>query len=712
MRLRILTVALERETDIVLVRQRTRRIAALAGFDTHDQTRVTTALSEIARNAWEYGRGGRVEYWLTGEQPTQALEIVVEDRGGGIADVESILCGAYRSVTGMGLGILGARRLMDMFEIDTAPGRGTIVRMAKTLPRQATALKKKDMTALAQSLAMQDPLDPLDEIRRQNQEMLVQLEELNKREQALLQLNQELQDTNRGVVALYAELDERADHLRRADELKSRFLSNMSHEFRTPLNSILALSRLLLSRSDGELTPEQERQIHFMRKSAENLTALVNDLLDLAKVAAGKTVVTPVEFTAASLFGALRGMLRPLLVGDAVALIFEDPADIPDLFTDEGKVSQILRNFLSNAIKFTERGEVRIWAQADVEADTVTFAVRDSGIGIAENQMDVIWQEFGQVRHALQSKVKGTGLGLPLSKKLAELLGGGVAVQSQPGQGSVFSVTVPRVYPQAHDAGETDIPWQFDPGRVPVLTVEDNPADAFAFERALSGSAYQPLPARSTAEAKRALERFAPAAVLLDIVLAGEESWRFLIEMKQRPLTEHIPIIVISSLQDERKARSLGADDYLSKPIEPATLIRTLDQLTGGQSVTKVLSVDDEEVSRYLVRQLLPRGAFALSEASNGHDGLKRAQDDRPDVVLLDLKMPGMDGFEFLDRLAQISEMRSVPAIVLTSMRLGAEDRRRLSRAAQIVVKSELSADLLVSAIRHAIESCNMSTTA
>jgi len=710
MRVRILTVALERETDIVLARQRTRKIAGLAGFDTHDQTRVTTALSEIARNAWEYGRGGRVEYWLSGE-PLQALEIVVEDRGSGIADVESILSGAYRSGTGMGLGIVGARRLMDRFEIDTAPGRGTTVRMAKILPRQAAALKKKDMTAFAQSLAEQEPLDPLDEIRRQNQEMMVQLEELSKREQALLHLNQELQDTNRGVVALYAELDERADHLRRADELKSRFLSNMSHEFRTPLNSILALSRLLLSRSDGELTPEQERQIHFMRKSAENLTELVNDLLDLAKVEAGKTVITPVEFTAASLFGALRGMLRPLLVGDAVALIFEDPSDIPELFTDEGKLSQILRNFLSNAIKFTERGEVRIWAEADIEADTVTFAVRDTGIGIAENQMDVIWQEFGQVRNPLQTKVKGTGLGLPLSKKLAELLGGGVAVESELGRGSVFSVTVPRVYLQAPEAGEADIPWQLDPGRVPVLTVEDNPADAFACERALAGSVYQPLPARSIAEAKRALERFTPAAVLLDIVLAGEESWRFLIELKQRPLTEHIPVVVVSSAHDERKARSLGADEYLGKPIEPAMLVQVLGELTGRQSVTKVLAVDDEEVSRYLVRQLLPRGAFALSEASNGVDGLKRAQDEHPDVVLLDLKMPGMDGFEFLDRLAQMSDMRAVPAIILSSMRLGAEDRRRLGRATQIITKSELSADVLVSAIRHAVDGSKMSTS-
>ena len=233
------------------------------------------------------------------------------------------------------------------------------------------------------TLAADGPADAMAEISRQNQQILLQLEELRARQEDLQRLNQELQDTNRGVVALYAELDERADHLRRADELKSKFLSHMSHEFRTPLNSILALSRLLLARSDGELTAEQETQVRFIRKAAENLTELVDDLLDLAKVEAGKTVVVPSPFTAASLFGALRGMLRPLLVGDAVALVFDDPPDVPPLDTDEGKVSQILRNFISNAIKFTEQGEVRVWATADRQADTVSFHVRDTGIGIA-----------------------------------------------------------------------------------------------------------------------------------------------------------------------------------------------------------------------------------------------------------------------------------------------------------------------------------------
>ena len=586
MRARLLSVAIERETDIVPVRQRARAIAAGLGFDPQDQTRITTAVSEIARNAWEYAGGGRVDFWFHSEKP-QRLELVVQDKGRGIADLEAILAGSYRSDTGMGLGILGARRLMETFEIATEPGRGTCVSMSRTLPRRAAAIGPAELAALGQALAAEgERLDPLDEIQRQNRELMLQLEELNQRQLQLSQLNQELEDTNRGVVALYAELDERADHLQHANELKTRFLSNMSHEFRTPLNSILALSRLLLARSDGELSPEQERQVAYIRRAAENLTELVNDLLDLARVEAGKTVVAASEFTAASLFGALRGMLRPLLVSEAVALVFEEASDVPALFTDEGKVSQILRNFLSNAIKFTERGEVRVWAQFDPATDSVTFSVRDTGIGIAPEMIDVIWQEFGQVDNPIQTRVKGTGLGLPLSKKLAELLRGSVHVESWPGQGSVFSLRLPRRYVQAREA-EAETAWSIEPGRLPVLALEDDPADALALQHALRGSRYQLLPVRSVAEAKRALERVSPAAVLLDIVLIGEEGWKFLIEMKTRTLTERIPVIVVSSVPEERKARGLGADDYLEKPVEARRLVQALDELTGRHSVTR-----------------------------------------------------------------------------------------------------------------------------
>ncbi len=410
MNTRLLLVVIGAETDIVLVRKRTRRLAELIGFESQDQTRITTAVSEIARNAYEHGGGGQIEFRLTGDTVPQSFVIIISDRGPGFADLQAVLTGTHKSATGMGIGLLGAQRLMDDLTVQSAPGAGATVRLTKRLPPRAPLITVSSLKRIAGVLAADGPADAMEEIRQQNQQILLQMEQLRARQEDLERLNQELQDTNRGVVALYAELDERADHLRRADELKSKFLSHMSHEFRTPLNSILALSRLLLSRSDGDLTAEQETQVRFVQKAAENLTELVDDLLDLAKVEAGKTTVTPSEFTASALFGALRGMLRPLMVGDTVTLVFEEPVDLPPLDTDEGKVSQILRNFISNAIKFTERGEVRVRATADADADTVTFSVRDTGIGIAPGDVDLIFQEFGQVSHPLQSRVKGTGL--------------------------------------------------------------------------------------------------------------------------------------------------------------------------------------------------------------------------------------------------------------------------------------------------------------
>jgi signal transduction histidine kinase/CheY-like chemotaxis protein len=700
---RLLLVALEREPDIVLVRKRTRRLAELLGFERQDQTRITTAVSELARNAFEYAGGGRAEFRVRDDAPAHALEIIISDKGPGIADLDAVLSGSQPSEKGLGVGLRGARRLMDAFHIESPPGLGTTVRVAKSLPARAPAVNRAMLTRIGQALAADEPADPVDEIRRQNQEMLAQLQELQDRQEALTQLNQELHDTNRGVVALYAELDERADHLRRADELKSKFLSNMSHEFRTPLNSVLALSRLLLARADGDLTPEQEKQVQFIRKAAESLTELVDDLLDLAKVQAGKTVVTPIEFMADELFGTLRGMLRPLLVGDAVALIFENAEDVPALYTDEAKVSQILRNFLSNAIKFTEKGEVRIWGTVDPDADTVTFHVRDTGIGIAEEDLGVIFEEFGQVTHPMQSYVKGTGLGLPLSKRLAELLGGTIAVQSALGQGSVFSVTVPRAYraAEAADVGEED--WTIDPARIAVLVVEDDLADAFAMQRLLSGTGYQPIVTRTVAAAKRAIERVQPAAVLLDVVLAGDESWRLILGLRQGAATGNIPIVVTSSTGEERKALRLGADAYLRKPIDCDQLIEMLDRLTGNRSTTRVLLVDDEEVTRYLIRQLLPRGVYDVREAKSGTEGWAQLLSEPPDVVLLDLKMPEMTGFELLDRISGEADLDRVAAIVLTSAILNADERQRLRRAAHIMSKSDLSASALTGAIADAL---------
>ncbi len=377
--------------------------------------------------------------------PPQILRVRIRDQGPGIADIQAILDGRYTSQTGMGLGLVGARRLMDEFHVESPPGHGAVVSLGKNLPKRGAAEPAPDLARVAQELARSAPQNPFEEMQRQNQELLRALEELQTRQAQLARLNRELDDTNRGVVALYAELDEKAQYLQRASELKSRFLSDMSHEFRTPLGSILGLTRLLLDRADGPLAPEQEKQVTFIRTSAESLSDLVNDLLDLAKIEAGKTVVRPGAFEVADLFGALRGMFRPLFSQDRVALVFEPVGEIPALYTDEGKVSQILRNFISNALKFTRRGEVRVSA-ALAAGDQVAFSVADTGVGIAPEDQERIFEEFGQIEGAIQKQVTGTGLGLPLSRKLAELLGGGVSVTSAPGAGSTFSAIIPLVY--------------------------------------------------------------------------------------------------------------------------------------------------------------------------------------------------------------------------------------------------------------------------
>jgi signal transduction histidine kinase len=286
----------------------------------------------------------------------------------------------------------------------------------------------------------------LAEVQQQNQELLSTLAELKARQEELLQMTSELEETNRGMVALYAELDDKAANLRRADLMKSRFLSNMSHEFRTPLSSIRALAKLLLARTDGELTPEQDKQVNFILQGTMSLGDMVDDLLDLAKIEAGKVDVHPDHVDVAEMFSTLRGMLRPLLVNPALALVFRAPAPGLAVFTDQGKLSQILRNFVSNAIKFTESGEILVQAVLRPEQGMIEFSVADTGLGIDGDHLELIFEEFNQIENHLQAKVKGTGLGLPLCRKLAALLGGSVQATSIPGAGSVFTVSIPLVY--------------------------------------------------------------------------------------------------------------------------------------------------------------------------------------------------------------------------------------------------------------------------
>jgi signal transduction histidine kinase len=577
------TVAIGSEDDIVTARQRARQVADLLGLDQQDQARVATAVSELARNAFEYARGGRVQYEVS-SYPDAELVVTVSDRGPGIPNLDEILGGRYQSKTGMGIGVVGARRLMDRFEVVSEAGSGTIVTVAKRLNQAAPA--RATAASIAATLAQEDVDGPQQELQLQNQELMRALDELTARRNELAQLNRELEETNRGVVALYAELDERAEELRRSSEAKSGFLSSVSHELRTPLSSMLALCDLLLGRSDGPLTDEQERQINYIRGGVETLLPLVNDLLDLARIEAGKTVVRADTFAIEDLFASLRGMFRPLRRNRRVKLVFEPAHDLPKIRSDESKIAQVLRNLVSNALKFTREGEVRICAQLQPDHGSVSFVVRDTGIGIAAEDQLRIFQEFEQVDGPLQSQARGTGLGLAVSQRLAAVLGGSISLQSEPGQGSTFVLTVPISY-------------------------------------------------------------------------------------------------------DGLESSQISAGPSGSSAASAA-------QSSGRTAVV----IDDDEMARYLAVHALLSLGFRVLEASDGADGLQAIHEHAPDLVVVDLKMPGVDGFEVLDELGRDRRLASIPVVVQTGMALSEADRGRLAHAVAVVDKRSEGTDELTAVVR------------
>jgi signal transduction histidine kinase/DNA-binding response OmpR family regulator len=677
-------LALQSEQDVVQARQRAREVGAELGLDKQDQIRLATATSEIARNAYRYARSGNVKFFLVLE-PKQSLEVEVSDSGTGILNLDQILEGRYRSQTGMGKGIIGTKRLMDHFHIETSPS-GTTVRMTKQLPPFRRVWTERSARDLSGKLRSRTPKSPLEEVEQQNRDILNTLQELRTRQEELELLNRELEDTNRGVVALYAELDERADYLRRASELKTKFLSNVSHEFRTPLNSIISLAGLLMDRIDGDLTPEQVKQVRYIESSARDLQELVNDLLDLAKVEAGKIRMRPKRFEVHELFSALKGMLKPLLAENtSVNLLFEDTSGAPPLHTDEAKVSQILRNLISNAIKFTPNGSVVVSASMQASGK-VEFRVADTGIGIAPEHHETIFREFSQLENPLQDKYRGTGLGLPLCRNLANLLGGEIWLESELGKGSTFFVKIPSVYVgelMQPDSGETPPAPEFH--RAPVLILEDDSETAHVFESYLRNSEFQAILTSNIAQAEVWTARHAPKLLLLDVHIDDDQCWKFLSRIRER--WPGVPCISTSISDESAAARRNGADAFFLKPVDKDALLEELRRLTAQTGTRRILVVDDNEISRYILRDLLDQPWIEILEAASAKDALASIRENAPNAIVLDLLMPDVSGFELLRQLRAQRAFEKLPILVYTSKVLTESERSELEKLNAPVIK-------------------------
>ena len=688
----ILHLALLTERDLVHTRQRAREIAAELGLDNQDQIRMATATSEIARNAFRYARDGKVTFSLELEPP-QRLVVTVADSGAGIPHLDQVLEARYKSSTGLGMGIIGTKRLMDEFRIETSAD-GTVVNMAKHIPYHRLTWTLRTANDLCRKVRERSPSSPYEEIEQQNQELLKTLQELRARQEELESLNRELEDTNRGVVALYAELDERADYLRRASELKTKFLSNVSHEFRTPLNSIISLARLLMDRLDGDLNQEQLKQVNYIESSARDLQDMVNDLLDLAKVEAGKIRIRSKRFEVHELFSALKGMLKPLLAdNNSVDLVFEDAPELPPLRTDEGKISQILRNLISNALKFTPRGKVTVSAEMLDNRD-VQFIVADTGIGIAAEHHETIFKEFSQVENPLQERYRGTGLGLPLCRNLALLLGGRIWLESELGKGSKFFVQIPAVYiGELSRSDNPNMPPAPDFHRAPVLILEDDEETARRLESYLRNTEFQAILTATVAQSEVWAARHTPAAVVADIYLGDDQSWGFIARLRER--LPELPIIVTSVHNDPKNALAHGGTVFLPKPVASEDLVQELRRLTSNLGTCQVLLVDDNEVARYILRDLLNLPWLDIREASSGTEAISMLSEKLPDAVILDLLMPDVSGFEILRQLRSQQATQNLPVLIYTSKVLSESEKALLdSWSVGIIRKEDISTRL------------------
>jgi signal transduction histidine kinase/CheY-like chemotaxis protein len=530
----------------------------------------------------------------------------------------------------------------------------------------------------------------------------------------LTSLYGELAESHQGLRNLHAELDEKNDALRHNVDVKSRVVANVSHEFRTPINSILGITQLLLDRLDGEINAEQEKQLRFVRSSARSLSELVDDLLDLSRIEAGKEQLRVSTFTVEDLLTSVRGMMRPLVPSDAVALIVERaPPDVPELNTDHGKLSQVLRNLVSNALKFTPEGEVRVRAERSPRG-WLAIHVSDTGVGIAREDQPRIFEEFTQLDGEVQRRAKGTGLGLALSRRLTELLGGSLTVESEVGKGSTFTLEIPPEPEEVAEMAQISARAEkLDPARAPVLVIEDDRQTMFLYERYLSSSGFQVIPARTVDDARAALERVRPAAIVLDVMLEGEATWKFLGDLKEDRATRDIPLMVVTVMDRARKkARALGADEFWLKPIDGERLIRKVNELARRGSSATVLVIDDDEASRYLVRRLLDGTGYQVIDTADGAEGVRIARERLPHVILLDFLLSDSTAFDVLDDLRTDPRTRKIPVIIQTSKQLDEIERRRLAEeTSSILAKDALSRELAIARIREALISAGVSVT-
>jgi signal transduction histidine kinase/DNA-binding response OmpR family regulator len=507
---------------------------------------------------------------------------------------------------------------------------------------------------------------------------------------------------------LFAEVQAQGRELEVASQHKSQFLANMSHELRTPMNAIIGFSELLLEDArelgrDDEIDP-LERTL----RAARHLLALINDILDLSKVEAGKMELHPEAFGVAALIDEVAATIAPLAAKNDNRLRIETAPDLGTLWADPMRVRQALLNLMSNAMKFTTSGLITLEAARHREAgaERITIAVTDTGIGMTPEQTARLFQEFTQADASTGRKYGGTGLGLAISRRFCRLMGGDITVTSAPGQGSTFTISLPVTAEASRPEARADTgasPRPAPGGAAPlVLVVDDDSTVRGIMERFLVRAGFAVITAAGGLEALARAREAHPSAITLDALMPDLDGWTVLAALKGDPALADIPVIVVTILDEKSRGMALGATDYLVKPIDRERLLAVLNSCTGR--IGRALIVDDDAGIRASLRDILGRQGWSIGEAENGRIALGLLEDVRPDVIVLDLMMPEMDGFEFLAELRTRVAERDIPVLVLTAKDLTDEDRRRLNGGVEgIIMKRGDTADDLLRELGRAV---------
>jgi signal transduction histidine kinase/CheY-like chemotaxis protein len=655
-------IALRDQASIFDARRKVRALASALGFPAVEATRLGIGTSEAVRVLLAAGGDPAIEVTLLDD----ALQLAFTRNG------------AAPDLTALGV-------FFDRFDTTTIAGRAR-VRATKRLPGRSFSA---DPGFLAEQRKRIE--------QRTREQLVEELQEHSAR----------LEET---VAQRTAELKGAMEAAEEASNAKSSFLANMSHELRTPMNAIIGYSEMLMEDAEDSGNEDAVEDLKKIHAAGKHLLSLINDVLDLSKIEAGRMDLFLETFDVGTMIGEVVSTIDALIAKNANELVLDIDASLTKMHADLTKIRQGLFNLLSNAAKFTHEGTVtlRVTREQEDGAEWAVFSVRDSGIGIPPEKVDHVFEEFSQADESTTRNFGGTGLGLAITKRFCQMMGGDVTLESEVGAGSCFTIRVPVRVQTAETAetaasvAEADI----ESHERTVLVIDDDPTAVDLLSRTLGGAGFHVVSASSGREALELAKALRPSAITLDVIMPGMDGWAVLRDLKADPDTHDIPVIMVTMTDDREMGYALGATEFLTKPIQRDQLVRLLERHRASGAEASVLIVDDSPDVRGMLRRALEREGWQVDEAENGRAALERLEHTDPALILLDLMMPVMDGFEFVMEMRRRGQSSKIPIVVVTAKDLTDEERERLNGdVAGLVQKKGSGRDSVLSEIRDLVAS-------